>query len=288
MKKIFAFLLVLISHQYCFSQRLLASWSQQNIEHYTKEMYDEAQGLTSTQLLKKNINDVFWSEVFLTLNASVNRHTNDTVYMKELANQITNRKETKLKGTSRLIIWDRIITGDIIFEGKGLVIDNDLFVTGGRANQILQNLTQRNFGFVTPHSTDNELRDIKEKWLKHLSNEAVEAYKPIEYKNTKISEISGLKAVEALVVSLQDSPGKQAIIKKCLNIVYKLDQLPEDKSAPANLCNPDHYTLAYLAMLFGDGKVNEAKDVKWWTNFWKANASNLMWNDEKGIYEIKK
>ncbi|MCF6403099.1 hypothetical protein L3C95_09455 [Chitinophaga filiformis] len=288
MAKIFTFILVVFTYQYTFSQRILTSWSQRNIENYTKEMYDEAQGLTSTQLLEKNLRDIFWSEVFLTMNASVNHHSSDSAYLKELANQITNTEETRLKGTSRLIIWDRIITGDITFEGKGLVIDNDLFKVAGRANQILQNLTRQNFGFVTIHSTDKELQELKAKWLKHLSNEAVEAYKPIEYKNAKMSEVSSLNAVEALIVSLQENEIKYAITKKCLEDVYKLDQLPEDKGSPAHFCNPDHYTFAYLGILFGDEKVNGAKDANWWLNFWKENGSKLRWNERKGIYEVKK
>ncbi|MFP9097842.1 hypothetical protein ACLI09_02205 [Flavobacterium sp. RHBU_24] len=36
-----------------FSQKLLTSWSQQNIENYTLEMYNEAQKLTPEALLKK-------------------------------------------------------------------------------------------------------------------------------------------------------------------------------------------------------------------------------------------
>ena len=90
-------------------------------------MYDEAQKFTSSELLTKNLVDKTWSAVFLTLNASVNNYLKDSNYLKGLANQISNNKENKLEGTSRLIIWDRIISGDIIFEGKGIVIDNDLY-----------------------------------------------------------------------------------------------------------------------------------------------------------------
>ena len=200
-------LLTLCSYQ-SFSQKVLTSWSQQNIEDYTKEMYDEAQRLTVSELLTKNINDQTWSAVFLTLNASINHYSKDSIYLRALARQITNSTETKLTGTSRLIIWDRIINGDIIFEGKGLVIDNDLFKVGGRANQILQNLTNTNFGFVTIHSTSKELEELKIKWLHFLSNEPVEEYKPIEYKNSQISEITGLTAVNALILSLQDNSKK--------------------------------------------------------------------------------
>jgi len=103
-------------------------------------MYDQAQMLTASELLTKNLIDQSWSAVFLTLNASVNNFSKDSIYLRALANQIDNDAGTKLQGTSRLIIWDRIINSDIIFEGKGLVIDNDLFKVAGRANQILQSL----------------------------------------------------------------------------------------------------------------------------------------------------
>jgi hypothetical protein len=154
-KTFFLIFLTLFSYK-SFSQRLLTSWSQQNIENYTKEMYNEAQKLTTSELLSKNLNDKSWSAVFLTLNASANNYSKDSIYLRALANQVANNTETKLQGTSRLIIWDRIISGELLFEGKGLVIDNDLFKVGGRANQLLQNLTRRNFGFVTIHSTSKE------------------------------------------------------------------------------------------------------------------------------------
>lgn len=287
MKKTILLTLVALSCFNSFSQRLLTSWSQQNIENYTKEMYDEAQKLTSSELLSKNLNDRSWSAVFLTENASINNYTKDSIYLKELANQITNNKETKLEGTSRLIIWDRIISGDIIFEGKGLIIDNDLFKVGGRANQILQNLTNKNFGIVTIQSTDKELEELKNKWLDYLSNKSVEEYEPVENPNAKIPEIGSLKALQALIISLQNNPSKEQITKNCLKKVYNLDKMPKDKGSSASYCNPDTYTYAYLGMLFGDVKLDETKDAKWWLHFWTENQNNLVWNDEKGIYELK-
>jgi len=288
MNKLISLIPLLLIYQISFSQKVLTSWSQQNIENYTKEMYDEAQKLTSSELLSKNLNDSYWSEVFLTLNASINRHSKDTLYLKELASQITNKKETALKGTSRLIIWDRIISGDIIFEGKGLVIDNDLFSVAGRANQILQNLTTKSFGYVALNSTDKELEELKNKWINYLSNNSVEVYKPIEYPNAKIPEISSLNAVQALIISLQDNPGKQQITKDCLKKVYNLDEMPKEKGSSASYCNPDTYTFSYLGLLFGETKFDETKDAKWWQNIWDTNHAKLIWNLDKGIYEVKK
>ena len=249
-------------------------------------MYEEAQKLTASELLNKNLNDKSWSAVFLTLNASINNYSKDSIYLKALANQIANNTETKLEGTSRLIIWDRIISGDIIFEGKGLVIDNDLFAVGGRANQLLQNLTGKNFGFVTIHSGIQELEELKSKWLNYLSNKSVEEYKPIEYKKSKIPEISSLTAVQALIISLQDNSKKQQITKNCLKNIYKLDEMPKEKGTSASYCNPDTYTFSYLGMLFGE-KYIETRDAKWWQKFWDTNLNKLIWNNEMGTYEVK-
>lgn len=288
MKTTISIIIFLLCFNFSYSQKLLTSWSQQNIENYTKEMYDEAQKLSSTELLEKNLKDNYWSEVFLTLNASVNHHTRDTSYLKSLTNQLTNKTETKLKGTSRLIIWDRISNGDITFEGKGLVIDNDLFTVAGRANQILQNLTSKNFGYVTINSSEKELETLKNKWKDYLDGKSVEEFKPEEFKNSKILEINSLSAVKALIISLQDTPIKQQITKNCLKNVYKLDEMPKEKGSSASYCNPDTYTFSYLGMLFGDKKFDESKNAKWWLDFWNKNQENLLWNSEKGIYEVKK
>lgn len=287
MRKIILLLLIVSIGQKSHSQKLLTSWSQQNIENYTKEMYDEAQRLTSSELLLKNISDDSWSSVFLTLNASVNNYKEDIDYLNALVDQITNIEETKLEGTSRLIIWDRIITGDIIFEGKGLVIENDLYKVGGRANQLLQNLTNKNFGYVNIGTSNDELKNIQSKWSEYLSNKTPEEFVPTEYVNAKIPEISSLTAVEALIVSLQENPTKDTITKNCLKNVYKLDKMPTDKGSPANYCNPDTYTYSYLGMLFGYEKFDETKDAKWWSNFWNKNQDKLIWNNDLGIYQVQ-
>lgn len=270
-----------------FSQKLLTSWSQQNIENYTKEMYDNAQKLTSSQLLEKNLTDQYWSEVFLTLNASVNNFTKDKSYQKSLTQQIINTTETKLKGTCRLIIWERISNRDVTFEGKGLIIENDLFTVAGRANQILQNLTNKNFGYVTMNSSKKDLEILKNKWLNYLDGMPAEVFTPEILKNSKIPEITNLTAVKALIISLQNNPIKEQITKKCLKNVYQLNEMPTDKTSSAVYCNPDTYTFVYLAMLFGDEKKDDKKDASWWLTFWNEKQNKLFWNSEKGYYEIK-
>ncbi|MDC8004097.1 hypothetical protein POV27_08530 [Aureisphaera galaxeae] len=276
--------LVFLSNS-AISQSRLVSWSQSNIENYTKEMYDKAQKLTTDELLEKNLNDIYWSEVFLTLNASVNNYANNTEYQKQLAKQITNQKETKLEGTSRLIIWDRIISGDIIFEGKGIVIDNDLYKVCGRANQLLQNLTGKNFGNVNINSTSSELESLKKKWLDYLTGKEITEYKKTEHKNSKIEEISSLEAFEAIIISVQPRDEKDRITAQCLKNIYGLDEMPDNPGSEA-YCNPDSYSFAYLAMLVGDEPLDKTKDSEYWKEFWNKNKNALTWDDEKGYFVI--
>ena len=68
-KSFFLTLLTICSYE-SISQKLLTSWSQQNIENYTKEMYDEAQKLTAPELLSKNLNTQSWSLHLCLLNPS--------------------------------------------------------------------------------------------------------------------------------------------------------------------------------------------------------------------------
>ncbi|MBX0291088.1 hypothetical protein K3G63_11590 [Hymenobacter sp. HSC-4F20] len=285
MKKVILILLLLGVNN-AFSQRILVSWSQRNIEGLTKEEYDEVQKLSSEQLTDKNVKDASWADVFLTLNASVNNYSKDKIYLRRLANQITNRSETKLTGTSRLIIWDRIISNDILFEGKGLVIDNDLFQVAGRANEILQNLTGKKFGYVTPKSAASELAEIKGRWLDYLSDKQIEEVKSPAQVNAKIPEVSSMQAFHALVVSLNDNSKKSELTKGCLKTMYNLDTMPVENSS-AMYCNPDTYTFAYLTTLVGDEKFDKNKDAKWWNDFWNRNQSKLKWNSARGCYEVE-
>jgi hypothetical protein len=200
MKKTFFIIIFTFFSFQVFSQQLLMSWSQQDIQNYTKEMYDAAQKRTSSELLANNLTDKSWSDVFLTLNASVNNYSTDSSYLKALTAQLLDNTETKLERTNRLIIWERIVSKDIVFEGKGLIIDNDLYKVAGRANQLLQSLTKKNFGPVTINSNEKDLKDLQRKWLSYLSNLKVDEYKPIQYKNAKIAKFCSPSAVHALII----------------------------------------------------------------------------------------
>lgn len=286
MNKIFALFLLICFCEFSYSQNILASWSQQNIENYTKEKYDEVQSLSSSDLATKNINDKSWSDVFLTLNASLNNYSKNKDYLDTILSQITDQTVTKLEGTSRLIIWERIISKDITFEGKGLIISNDLFTVAGRANQILQNLTNKNFGYVGMNSEGKELVKLQSRWLSYFENQKVDEVQVVQYVGAKIPEICSLKAIHAMIVSLQDNSVKNEIMQNCLISVYDLEEMPNNESSSARFCNPDTYTNAYLGMLFGEEKFDSSKDAYWWLSFWDKNREQMVWNSEMGIYSI--
>ena len=287
MKKIVFIVMLVCCFSETYSQKMFMSWGEKDIEGWTEEKWELSQKLTKSQLLDMNLTAESWSDFFAILNASINNYKTNQEYLNDLVEQITDMTETILKGTGRLIIWERIISGDIIFEGKGLIIENDIFKVSGRANQLLQNLTNKNFGYVSINSTEKELLELKNKWLGFLANKPVAEYKEPEFKNAKMDKISSLKAFNALVVSLKSNPQKEEIIKNCLKNVYNLDEMPKDKSSSAIYCNPDNYTFFYLAMLIGDKNYDENKNSEWWQNFWNKNKDRLVWNTKKGYYEVK-
>ncbi|MDF7813252.1 hypothetical protein [Hymenobacter sp. YC55] len=286
MKNILVILLLFVFDK-SLCQNVLVSWSQQNIEGLTKEKYDLAQRFSAEQLVHKNVNDASWCDVFLTLNASVNNYSKDITYLRKIADQITDNQETKLIGTSRLIIWNRVASNDLLFEGKGLIVHNDLFKVSGRANEILQNLTGKKFGYVTNNSTTKDLVELKSKWIDYLSNKEVKEISYASQPNAKIPEVSSLDAFRAIVMSLNDNPNKKEIMKKCLSNTYHLDQMPKDETSSAMYCDPDRYSFAYLSILIGDEKFDKGKDAKWWNDFWNKNKDNLVWNSSRGYYEVK-
>jgi hypothetical protein len=262
----------------------LLSWGPRDVEGVTEASFNKSKSQTVDEILAKNPEVKTWGDTYL-LVVGAHSHKEDKALLKGLVSQLTDSTEVELKGTSRLILWPRITKGQILFEGKGFQVSDDLYLVAGRANWILRQLTKKNFGYVEPTSTKEQLAELQQKWKRWLDGEKVEEA-PSEYptKEKGSSEIHSHEALEALIVSLKPSDAKEKLTKTCLKKLYNLDELPKEPGALGSLCNPDNYTFSYLSQLTG---VTDAHDHVWWADWWKTNKSNLVWNPESAAFDIK-
>jgi hypothetical protein len=239
--------------------------------------------LPPEEIPKKNLEVKSWGDAYL-LMVAASQHKTEKSLQESLIGQLTDQTSCELKETSRLIIWERVSSGEILFEGKGLQVSDDLFTVGGRANWLLRNLTSKNFAFVKPKSSKTELMSLKQAWEQWLAGKEVAPYKPPFEVKPGLDEIKSLEALEALIDSLKPSEAKDVLTKTALKRLYKLDELPEDPESPANLCNPDTYARQYLTTLTD---IKEKHDHKWWSDWWAANKKQLRWNSDLDRFEIK-
>lgn len=277
------FALALLALSVC-ADGVLLSWSARDVPGITEQMFNAARQYTVEEIEKKNLSVQSWPDAFL-LMVAANQRKDDKDLLKRLMSQITNKTKADLKLTSKLIIWKRTTSGEILFEGKGLQVSDDLFTVAGRANWILRNLTKKNFGHVNPDMSSPQLAELQQKWMRWLGGEQVEEYKnPYESNEKGLEEIRSLEAVEALITSLKPNAEKDKVMRECLKKVYNLDKLPDDPNSPALLCSPDRYTHGYLGLITG---IKDKHDYAWWNAWWDKNKNLLAWNREKAIFEVK-
>ena len=215
-----------------------------------------------------------------------NQHKDDKALLAGLVYQLVDPTERPLKDTDRLIIWERIISGEILFEGKGFQIEDDIFMVAGRANWILRSVTKKDFGYVKPKASAESLRSLKATWNRWLAGETVSEYStPFPTAAKGLEEIRSLAALEALIVSLKPSKEKDRKTSECLNNVYHLDTLPTKADAPGRLCSSDPWAYTYLAKLTD---VTEEHDPTWWSKWWQENKAALTWDPETARFVVRK
>lgn len=259
----------------------LMSWGPQSIEGMTAERWAAAQKAEPAAILERIRTASSWAECYEALLGASSRKE-DRDFLRKIAAEISSTSETRLTGTGGLIIWERITAGDVLFEGKGLWIEDDLFRAGGRANWILRTVLEKHFGAVTPVSTPADLTALSKKWEDFLAGKVVPEYSsPYQTKEKGLEELRSPAAVQALVVSLQPSAAKEAHVQRCLKKIYGLDKLPTEPGAPGRLCNPDLMTQGNLAQITG---VTEEHDAAWWEQWWNKHRETLRWNPEKGQF----
>jgi hypothetical protein len=263
---------------------VLVSWSGRDVAGATSESFDAAKAKTVAAVLEGNRSVKSWPEAYY-LAIGANAHRADKTLMAGLIEQLGDTTEQKLTHTSRLIVWERIASGDILFEGKGLQISDDVFTVAGRANWLLRTITERNFGYVTPRTSKADVRQIQARWRQWLAGEEVADFRsPYGTTVTGLEELRNPQALEALIGSLRPSERKQAATAACLRTGYNLETVPAETSHPAHLCDPDTYTHNYLAKLTD---IQDKHDTAWWDRWWSENASKLEWQSETGTFRVK-
>jgi len=228
---------------------VLISWGPNMLEGVTASTFELAKTRPAHEILANNKNAASWPDAYLAL-VGAREHQFDQAFLVTLTSQLTDRAEVKLAKTSRLIIWERIASGDILFEGKGLQVSDDLFTVAGRANWILRTITGKNFGYVKPAPREEDLLALQKKWRKYLSDGELPGFTepyPTEVKG--LEEIRSKEALHALIVSLQSSDAA--------------------------------YTHTYLAKLTS---VAEPHDAQWWSDWWTVHERGLVWDPKSGSF----
>ena len=264
---------------------ILMSWSPRDLTGMTEDRFNASRKWTTNEILNKLRIASEWPDIYLLLIAS-KQYKEDKIFIDSLISQISDVNQSQIKLTSRLIIWDRIISGDILFEGKGVQISDDLFKVAGRANWLLRNLTGKNFGEIKINFTSDSLLLLKSKWASWRNGANVLEFKnPYETTIKGLDEIRSIEAFEAIIISLKNTEAKERLINDCLRNLYNLTKLPTDPNSPANFCSPDTYSNLYLAKLSG---IQEKQTFEWWTKWWSENKTKLVWNKETAQFDIRK
>lgn len=264
---------------------ILMAWSPRDLTGMTEERFNASKKWSTSEVLNKLKTATEWPDIYLLLIAS-KQYKEDKVFIDSLINQLPDITQSQIRFTSRLIIWERIISGDILFEGKGVQISDDLYKVSGRANWLLRNLAGKNFGNIRINSTINNLLQLKEKWVSWRSGVNVLEFKnPYETSVKGLDEIKSLEAFEAIIISLKNTGDKERLTKECLKKLYNLSELPTDPGSPANFCSPDTYSNLYLTKLSG---IEEKHSFEWWMKWWEENKSRLVWNKETAKFDLPK
>ncbi len=86
----------------------------------------------------------------------------------ELIFRLTQTREVGLLHAQGVIIWDRVDQGDLVLDGPGAEVPDDLFTVAGRANYLLKNLTGENFGPFPMGTSEKEAFHLRDRWVSWL------------------------------------------------------------------------------------------------------------------------
>ena len=78
-----------------------------------------------------------------------------------LVRRLQSDEKVRLRNTEDTIIWNRLLTGELKFQGHGLIINQDLFIVGGKAAWAIGELISvNNLPMIVEGQTNKERAEI--------------------------------------------------------------------------------------------------------------------------------
>src|SRR5688572_20076600 len=90
-----------------YADGVLVGWSNSDVSEMNTKAIDAVTALPVAVLVQRNLTVKTWSDAFMML-IGATAHIRDANFHKAMIDQITNTSEVQLRGTRRLIIWERI------------------------------------------------------------------------------------------------------------------------------------------------------------------------------------
>jgi len=262
----------------------LGYWSPRDLEGMTKRRWEAATNKTPAEILKLNRELKTWPEACEVV-AGAKEYAGNREFLGQVAAQLTDPTLTRLESTYRLIQWERIRAGDLVFPGRGFVVYDDVFTVAGRANWLLRTVTEKSFGYVKPGAAPEDLAALQRTWNSYLNGGAPAEVEP-RYRSDAggEDELFDPLAIELLIRSLGPSPAKEALVQTCLAKVG-VKELPADPATdPAALCNPDVMAHMFLRQVTD---VETALSAEAWAAWWTEHRDSLRWNQKTGKFESR-
>jgi hypothetical protein len=270
-----------------YADDILGEWNvQKDIKNFSPYQYENAKNWTSKQIASMLESNTTWSQLFFISYGARHRYNQgDTTMIKELIKLVQKNKVIPMTETYKLIIWERIRNGDMVFEGRGVIVDDDLFNVAGKANWILRYIYGVRFGLVQINSTQFALDELARKWTELYKGRSAGATPEVIHNSKTLACLKDTLVLKTLIFTLQPSEKKTQYINTCLE-QFKLKSVPKDPLVSGYYCNPDNYAIEYLNKIVELKSPLKSADA--WKRWYDANKSKIVYDEKKKKFVIPK
>lgn len=285
--RVLVILFTLFFYVPAYADDILGEWNvQKDIKNFSPYQYENAKSWNSKQIANMLENNTTWAQLFfLSYGARHRYNQGDTTIIKELIRLVRKNKVVPMTETYKLIIWERIYNGDMVFEGRGIIVDDDVFNVAGKANWILRYIYGVRFGLVKMNSTQFALDELARKWTELYKGRSAGAIPEVIHNSKTLACLKDTLVLKTLIRSLQPSQKKTEYINTCLQ-QFKLKSAPKDPLMSGYYCNPDNYTTEYLNKIVDLKTPLKSPDA--WKRWYEANKSKIVYDEKKKKFIIPK